>query len=147
MSYRQIYYHIVFNTHGFKPVLPEKHHDELYKYIWGIIKNKGCKLYRINGYTDHIHILSDLHPSIALADFVRDIKAASSLWLKKNKNFPEFVKWNRSYGGFTITHFDRFRIIEYIKNQKIHHKKERSLNEFKRLLKENGVDFDEKYLT
>ena len=31
--------------------------EQLYKYIWGIIKNKNCKLYRINGAEDHIHIL------------------------------------------------------------------------------------------
>lgn len=37
-------------------------------------------------------------------------------------------------------------IIEYIKNQKEHHKKETFLDEYKRLLSENGITFDEKYL-
>ena len=32
------------------------------------------RLFQINGMEDHIHILSDLHPSIALADYIRDIK-------------------------------------------------------------------------
>jgi REP element-mobilizing transposase RayT len=77
-SYRQILYHIVFRTKAGSKTLPLKYNKELFKYIWGIIKNKKCHLYRINGMEDHIHILSDLHPSIALADFVRDIKTASS---------------------------------------------------------------------
>lgn len=39
-------------------------------------------------------------------------------------------------------------IINYIKNQKEHHKKETFYDEFKRLLMENEIEFefDEKYL-
>ena len=50
--------------------------DILGKYIWGIIKNKQGKLYRINGMEDHVHILSDLHPSVSLADYVKSIKVS-----------------------------------------------------------------------
>ena len=64
-SYRQIFYQIVFGTKYRLPVIPESHSKELYQYISGIIKNKSCKLYRINGAEDHIHIFSDLHPTFA----------------------------------------------------------------------------------
>ncbi len=37
-------------------------------------------------------------------------------------------------------------IINYVKNQKEHHKTETFIDEYKRLLKENGIKFDEKYL-
>ena len=37
-------------------------------------------------------------------------------------------------------------IINYIKNQKEHHKIETFYDEYKRLLIENGIEFDEKYL-
>jgi len=62
--------------------ISQKNVSSLYKYIWGIIKNKKGKLYRINGMEDHIHILSDLHPSVSLADYIKTIKVATSLWLK-----------------------------------------------------------------
>ena len=65
-AYRQILYHIVFRTKGSEKTINQDHREDLYKYIWGIVKNKKCVLYRINGIEDHIHILSDLHPSIAL---------------------------------------------------------------------------------
>jgi putative transposase len=58
-THRQIFYQIVFGTKERKATLETAHEDELYKYIWGIIKNKNCKLYRINGMADHIHIFSD----------------------------------------------------------------------------------------
>ena len=37
-------------------------------------------------------------------------------------------------------------IIEYIKNQKEHHQKENFYDEYKRLLAEHEIEFDEKYL-
>jgi putative transposase len=118
----------------------------LYQYISGIIKNKNCKLYRINGVADHIHILSDLHPTACLSDFVKDIKVVSSLWMKANGNFPKFEAWQEGYAAFTYSIRDKDKIIKYIKNQKEHHKKETFCNEFQNLLIENGIEFDEKYL-
>jgi putative transposase len=93
MSYRQIFYQIVFGTKNREAVITDAHCEELYKYIWGVIKNRSCKLYRINGTADHIHIFSDLHPAIALADYVKDIKVSSSLWMKESGKFPEFKGW------------------------------------------------------
>jgi REP element-mobilizing transposase RayT len=116
------------------------------QYISGIIDNKNCKLYQINGVEDHIHIFSDLHPTVCLSDFVKDIKVASSIWMKEGDKFPKFEAWQIGYGAFTYSIRERDMIINYVKNQKKHHKKETFYDEFKRLLIENGVEFDEKYL-
>ena len=82
MSYTKTYYHIILRTKRSEMSISQKNVSSLYKYIWGIIKNKKGKLYRINGMEDHIHILSDLHPSVSLADYIKTIKVATSLWLK-----------------------------------------------------------------
>jgi putative transposase len=145
-SYRQIYYHIVFGTKYHQRTIPDEHCEDLYKYIAGIIRNKQCKLYQINGSQDHIHLLSDLHPTIALADYIKDIKIASSIWLKTQEAFSDFKSWSEGYGAFTVSHKDRDLIIEYIKGQKEHHKKSVFRDEYKQLLFESGIDFDEKYL-
>lgn len=145
-TYRQIYYQIVFGTKYRKPTIAKAYEEELYKYIAGIIKNKNCKLYRINGIEDHIHIMSDLHPSVCLADYVKEIKVASSLLMKEENKFPEFEGWQDGYGAFTYSIRERDMIINYIKNQKEHHRVENFYDEYKRLLIENGIEFDEKYL-
>ncbi len=145
-TYKQIFYQIVFGTKYRQPTLAVAHEDELYKYIWGIVKNKKCKLYRINGMEDHIHIFSDLHPSISLSDYVKDIKVASGLWMKESGKFTAFAGWQDGYGAFTYSIREKDVIIDYIKNQKEHHKTESFFDEFKRLLIENGITFDEKYL-
>jgi REP element-mobilizing transposase RayT len=144
-TYKQIIYHIVFRTKYGKKTLPLTHCDELYKYIWGIIKEKGCVLYRINGMEDHVHILSDLHPSVALANYLRDIKTASSLWLKAKKEFPDFEGWADGYGAFTYSIRDKDMIVNYIKNQREHHKEVKFEDELRKLLEEHGVVVNEKY--
>jgi putative transposase len=47
--------------------------------IWGIIKNRRSHLYRINGVEDHLNILTSLHPTVSLADFVKEVKTGSVL--------------------------------------------------------------------
>jgi|SRR5690606_35228504 len=145
-TYTQILYQIVFSTKNREKVLLPEHRPELFKYIWGILKNKNCHLYRINGVEDHIHIATHLHPSVALASLVKDIKLASSKYIKENSLFTHFNGWQEGYGAFTYTVKEKDRLIEYIKNQEEHHKKVTFRNEYIQLLQEHNVEFDEKYL-
>ncbi len=144
--YTQIFYQIVFGTKHRKPTINPAHDTELFKYIYGITKEKKCKLYRINGIADHIHIFTDLHPTLSLSNFVKDIKVASSIWLKENENFPLFEGWQVGYSAFTYSVRERDMIINYVKKQKTHHDKENFYEEYKRMLIESGVTFEEKYL-
>jgi hypothetical protein len=81
-----------------------------------------------------------------LADLVKDIKVSSSIWIKEKGIYPLFSNWAESYGAFTLSIREKDTIIKYVINQQGHHKRENFREEFIRLLKENDVDFDEKYL-
>jgi hypothetical protein len=81
-----------------------------------------------------------------LADLVKDIKVSSSIWIKERGIYPLFSYWAESYGAFTLSIREKDKIINYVINQQEHHKRETLREEFIRLLKENGVDFVEKYL-
>jgi putative transposase len=144
-SYRQILYHIIFRTKSSKKSLSQEHIKELYAYILGTIKNKNCFLYRINGIEDHLHILCDLHPSIALADYMRDIKTSSSIWLKQSGKFSNFEAWADGYAALTYAWKDKDIIVNYIKNQQEHHKNESFEDELRRLLKEHGIEVNENF--
>jgi putative transposase len=90
----------------------------------GIINNKKCKLYRIGGIPNHIHLLVDIHPTLAVSDF---------------------EGWAVSFAGFTYSLKEKQTIIDYIKNQKEHHKKVSFEVEYRQFLIENGIDIDERY--
>ena len=147
MSYTQILYHIVLRTKRSEPAIVQENAASLYKYVWGIVKNKKGKLYRINGMEDHVHILSDLHPSFALADFVKSIKVATSLWMKQSSDFPEFKGWEEGYAAFTCSYKDKEMLINYIKKQQEHHRKENARDELMRLWIENGMEPDMHYFS
>ena len=145
-TYTQTLYQIVFSTKERQPVLHTENRPQLFKYIYGILKNKNCHLYRINGVEDHLHILTSLHPSIALSSLVKDIKIASSLHIKENHLFPDYTNWQEGYGAFTYSVRDLDNLIEYVKNQVEHYKKITFRDEFIAMLKEHNIVFDEKYL-
>jgi REP element-mobilizing transposase RayT len=127
------------------PIIKQDHVNELYAYITGIVKYKNSHLYRINGIENHLHILTDMHPSIAPADFMRDVKASSSLWMKNSELFPQFIGWEEGYGSFTCSYSDANRLIEYIKNQQEHHKRVTFEEEYLKILVESGITPDEKF--
>jgi putative transposase len=145
-SYRQILYHIVFCTYDRKSTISPEHHEELYKYIWGIIKNRKGILYRINGMENHIHILSDLHPTVSLSNFIKEIKTASNKWMKESGKFPKFSSWAEGYCALTYCYHEKETIVNYIKNQKEHHKKVTFEDEYRALLREHGIEWDEKFI-
>lgn len=145
-TYTQILYQIIFSPKDHENNLAPENRQELYKYIWGILKNKKCHLYRIGGTSNHIHIVTHLHPTVSLASLVKDIKVASALYIKNNNLFPLFSGWQDGYGGFTYSFKDKDRLIEYVKNQEEHHKTKSFREEFVELLNEHEIEFDEKYL-
>jgi putative transposase len=145
-TYTQILYQIVFCTKNRMPVMLKENRTELFRYIWGILENKKCHLYRMNGVEDHLHILTHIHPSVAVSDLVKEIKVASSKFIKEKKLFPDFTAWQEGYGAFTYSIDAKDRLIEYIKKQEEHHKKTTFRKEYIQLLKEHNIVFDEKYL-
>jgi len=145
-TYTQILYQIVFGTKHHHKTLSADNREELYRYMTGILKNQKCHVYRINGIEDHLHIVTHLHPSVALADLVKDIKLASSEFIKNNDLFPYFKGWQDGYGAFTYCIREKDRLIEYVKNQQEHHRIKTFREEALELLKEHGVEFDERYL-
>ena len=145
-TYRQIYYHLVFGTKFRESSINSADEKQLYNYMWGIVKAQKCKLYQINGMPDHVHLLTDLHPSMSLSNFVKEIKVSSSMWMKKSGLFPSFMGWQEGYGSFTCSENERDRIIGYIKGQKLHHSTETFEEEYRRLLQEHHINFEEKYL-
>ncbi|WP_425639385.1 IS200/IS605 family transposase [Algoriphagus yeomjeoni] len=145
-TYTQLIYHIVFSTKHREPILIKDHRRRLFAYIHQLLTNKNCHLYRINGVEDHLHILTHIHPTIAIASMVKDIKLASIELIKQEDIFPDFQGWQDGYGVFSETIKAKERLMNYIKNQEEHHRKVTFIEEYKSLLNEYEIKFDPKYL-
>lgn len=144
-TYTKILYHIVFTTKNRKRILEKENRVELFKYIWGLLQNKSCHLYQINGIEDHIHIITHIHPSISISSLVKDIKVASSKYIKDQHLFRHFEGWQDGYGAFTYSSKELKTLIQYVQNQEMHHKKRSFKEEYLQILMEHGIEPDPRY--
>ena len=145
-TYTRIVYQIVFQTRNWENTLEKLNRERLFEYMSKTLMNKKCFVYRVGGYDNHVHILISLHPTLALSSLVKDIKLSSSSFIQNENLFTHFKGWNEGYGAFTYTPEAIPKLIEYIKNQEEHHKKETPFEEINRLLKEFDVEFEERYV-
>jgi REP element-mobilizing transposase RayT len=145
-TYTQIFIHIVFVVKGRQNLILTENRDELYKYIAGIIKEKGHKLYIVNGMSDHIHVLIGYNPVEALSELLKEIKRCSSIFINNNKWVKGKFEWQSGYGGFSYSKSQIDKVYKYIENQEKHHKKRTFREEYIELLKKFEVEYDERYI-
>jgi REP element-mobilizing transposase RayT len=120
--------------------------NELFSYLGGILNNLKSIPIQINGTSDHIHILCTLPKTMTLALLMEEVKASSSKWIKiKGNQYRDFY-WQDGYGGFSVGWSQVDMVSNYIRNQLQHHNKREFIEEYKTLLTDNGITFDEKYL-
>ena len=145
-TFTRITYQIVFATRNRVAALQKPNRDELFMYIDGILKNKNCHNLAVNGVADHIHILCELHPTVALANLVKDIKLGTSDLIKRKRLFPSFPGWQEGYRAFTYTRTDREKLIHYVRNQESHHQTEDFIKEYLKMLDEAEIEYDAQYI-
>ncbi len=143
MSKVKALYHIVFCTKRRQMTISETHSEDVYRFIWNIIKESRSKLLRIGGIQNHIHLLIDLNPSIALSSLMRDIKANSSAWMKGNSCFPYFDGWAKEFYACTVSPEHKDAVIDYINGQKYHHHGIPFDNEIKNMYRYADMDYYE----
>ena len=145
-TFTRIYIQIIFAVKGRDNLISSSWENELFKYITGIIQNKGQKMLMINGIPDHIHFLIGMKPTCCLSDLVREIKKSSDTFIK-DKRFTKFnFQWQEGFGAFSYSHSILGNVIGYINNQKEHHKKKTFREEYESLLNEFYVDYKPEYL-
>ena len=144
-SLSKLYVHIIFHTKG-ESRINSNNNDELYTYIGGVIKQTGSLPIRINGMSDHIHILCVLSKNISLSVLAKEIKTYSSKWIKKLAPCYAGFEWQRGYAGFSVSQSIRETTINYITNQAEHHKRISFKEEYLTFLNEYGVEYNEAYL-
>lgn len=145
-SYSKIQIHIVFAVKYRSALIHQSWEEELYKYICGIIQNKGHKLLAINGMPDHLHIFIGLRPVEALSALVREIKKASTQFINDKGFIRQKFQWQEGYGAFSYAESEVQTVVKYIRNQKHHHKNKQFNEEFLEMLREFDVEYKMEYL-
>ena len=146
MSKVTAYYHIVFCTKAREMTIPLSYKEDVYRFIWSEIKKHKCDLLRIGGIQNHVHMLINLHPTMALAKLMQEIKSRSSAWMNADARFVGFRGWADDYYACTISPELRYRVCEYIRNQEMHHKVTAVDDEFSDMYRYADIEYDSRDL-
>ncbi|MFZ2491452.1 MAG: IS200/IS605 family transposase [Thermoanaerobaculia bacterium] len=141
-SYTALTAHVIFSTKDRAPQIAPELRIRLFAYIGGIIRSTGGVLLAINAVEDHVHVLTRVSPTIALAEVVGKIKGSSSKWIHETPGMPRFVAWQRGYAAFSVSESTIPRVSAYIVGQQEHHRKVSFRDEFIALLRRHGIDPD-----
>ena len=145
-SFTRLTYHFIFATKYRSPSITHPLQERLYEYVGGILRAKKGHLIEIGGIADHIHILTELSPSFAVADVIRDVKANSSKWMNAQLEIKQFFEWQKGSGAFTVSYSLRHSVQKYIQNQEEHHKKRTFREEYLDLLNKFEIEFQNEYV-
>lgn len=145
-TYSQIYIQVVFAVQNRKALINPEWEEELYKYISGIVRNKGQKMIAINGTNNHIHFLIGMKPNCRLSDLIREIKKSSNRFIKEKKFSPYSFNWQEGFGAFSYNDNQLTNVIKYIENQKDHHKNQTFKEEYIAFLEAFKVEYTNEYL-
>ncbi|MBC7901683.1 MAG: IS200/IS605 family transposase [Saprospiraceae bacterium] len=120
--YSEINFHITWHTKTSLPMIREKIQDRLYHYLTHkILETPGALFHAIGGTETHIHIAVSLPPNLLVSDWVGKLKGSSSHYINHEVQ-PKSLEWQRGYGIVTFGTKDLQWAVNYIKNQKEHHK-------------------------
>lgn len=144
-TYLSLHYHIVFSTKERRPVTADAWKDRLHEYLGGTVKGLDGFPQGIGGVADHVHLLVGLKSTHCLADFLRELKKASSAWVYDEIGAKSFA-WQEGYSAFTVSATSRDGVKRYIANQVEHHRQRSFRDELLDLLKRAEIEFDERYL-
>jgi len=144
-TYLSLHYHLVFGTKDRVPSIAFEWRDRLHDYLGGTLRGLNGFPEIIGGVADHVHLLVGLKATHCLADVMRELKKASSIWVHEHAGLRPFG-WQEGYAAFTVSATARDAVKKYIVNQGEHHRVKSFREELVEMLEKAGVTYDPKYL-
>lgn len=145
-TYTSLFYHVVFSTKNRVNYIKPEIENRVWAYIGGVARKHKMTALQVGGIEDHIHALVIAPPVLSLSQMAQFLKGDSSKWIKDEFPMLRGFAWQDGYGAFTVSKSNIPDVIDYIKNQREHHRKKSFQEEYLGLLKKHGIEYDERYL-
>jgi REP element-mobilizing transposase RayT len=142
-----VYIHLVFSTKERRPFLKDiAVREQLHAYLGGISNRLACPPVTVGGVEDHVHLLARFGRTITQADWVKELKRVSNLWLKEQGPAYAGFEWQGGYADFSVSSSNLERVRAYIANQQHHHHRMSFQDELRALFEKHGLEYDERYV-
>lgn len=142
----KIYLHIIFHIKTASPKISDNDLERVHAYIGSLINETGCQSILVGGVGDHVHALLLLSREETVAHLVEEMKRNSSRWIKKIGDHYSHFAWQGGYAAFSVSQSVVDKTLEYIRNQREHHKKRSFYEEYIEFLKLYNIEYDERYV-
>ena len=119
MAYWRLYYHFVWTTKARAPWINAEIEAPLQRFLYDQAKGFYCPFFYIGGISDHVHVVTAVRPSVAPADFMKQLKGSSSRFV--TQEFHLAFEWQVGYGVFSLSADAVDPVVAYVLNQKAHH--------------------------
>ena len=144
-TYLSLHYNLVIGTKSREPFIEPAWRAHLHDYLGGTIRGLGGVPEGVGGVVDHVHLLVGLKATHCLADLMRELKKASSVWVHEQVGMPVFA-WQEGYAALSVSATSREAVRHYIANQEEHHRVKSFREELIEMLNKAGVEYDPNYL-
>src|SRR5690242_16602563 len=102
-SLSAVYIHLVFSTKNRQPFLRDPIiRKQMHSQLGGISKTLACAPILIGGVEDHVHMLARFGRTITQAEWVKEMKRVSNLWVQKQTGLSAF-EWQGGYADFSVS--------------------------------------------
>lgn len=114
--------HFVWSTKLRTPLITAEIERDVFAVVEAIFRDNRCPVLAINGMPDHIHVLVVLPTTIAMGTLLGRVKGGSSRIIGEKITPNAWFAWQPNYAAFAVSESHRKRVIQYILNQKAHHR-------------------------
>ena len=142
-SLSAVYIHLVFSTKHRQPFLRDRSlRTDLHSFLGGTSKTLECPPLIVGGIEDHVHLLARFGRTITQAEWVKELKRVSNIWLKEEAGLAGF-EWQAGYADFSVSQSNLKQVERYIANQEQHHRKLSFQDEVRALLTKHDIKWAE----
>ena len=124
MSYWRLFYHIVWTTRNREPLIQAAFASDVHRVVAGKATQLGAVVHAVGGADDHVHLAVSVPPSLALSEFIGQVKGNSSHFANHELAMPQTFAWQAEYGVLSFDAKQLPRIVAYVRNQRMHHEQD-----------------------
>ena len=133
--------HCIFGTKGRLPLIREP--ENLWSLLRAVARNSQIEVLAVGATTNHVHLLLKVPKTRTLADVMRELKANSSLRIRKHVSA---FAWQDGYGAISVSPTAVHAVTQYIAHQEEHHRHKSFEEEYVAILDRAGVHYDPNYV-
>jgi putative transposase len=140
-AYSEINLHITWHVKESLPIITEIIEPRLYHYLKHYaLQSKGLIVHDVGGTETHVHIAVTIPPTLPISEWIGKLKGASSHYVNHELVNRKLLDWQRGYGVVSFGTKDLQWVINYIRNQKEHHRKGTIVERLERITHDDDDD-------